>query len=164
MKDSEYFMGVAEKVALKSKDPSTKVGAIIIDQQKRVISTGFNGMVAGCDEASMWEPRSMKYLTVIHAELNAILYAHRNLHGHVMYCTHAPCVNCLKHSLQAGIRTIYYGNSDIMKRTEFEANVAVQRLIKGTDALIISTTTRMTLDEEISLYHSTKAPMSDGEF
>jgi dCMP deaminase len=164
MNDVAYFMNMARSASMKSKDESTKVGAVIVDKQKRIISTGFNGMVAGCKESALWEPREMKLSVVIHAEINAILYSHRNLKDHVMYCTHAPCINCLKHSLQAGIQHIYYEDSSIMKRTKFEDNVAVMRLIEATGASIRSTTTLLPYEMEIANFHATKTSVDDISF
>jgi dCMP deaminase len=157
----EYFMKMARTASLKSKDASTKVGCVIVDPQKRIISTGFNGMVAGCNEDDLWEPRSMKLSVVIHAEINAILYSHRNLKNHTLYCTNSPCINCLKHSLQSGISHIFYEDSSIMQRTPFEDNVAVMRLIKATGARVISTTTHLPYEEEIANYHATKKELED---
>lgn len=148
--DNEYFMGIAAAISLKSKDTSTKVGCLIIDENKRIISAGYNGMVAGCEEAELWEPRDVKLATVIHAELNAIIYANRSLKKHVLYCTHSPCVNCLKHVLQSGIRTVYYSDSSIMRRTPINDNEAILKLIRATKADLISTTNGMKYEEEIN--------------
>jgi deoxycytidylate deaminase len=127
-------MNIAYAVALASKDPSSKVGCVIVGPKNMITSTGYNGMVSGCEEAELWEPREMKLEAVIHAELNALLFARRDVTGHTMYTTHAPCVNCLKHTLQAGIRDIVYHDHSIMKRTSFASNSAVMKLIEATKA------------------------------
>ena len=49
----EYFLGIAEAVSQKSKDPSSKMGCVIVDENKRVISLGYNGLVQGADESRM---------------------------------------------------------------------------------------------------------------
>lgn len=105
----EYFLKIAETVALKSKDPSSKMGCVIVDPNKRVVSVGYNGMIQGADESKMTlSERPMKYYFVIHAEMNALLYAHRDLTGCTVYNLTATCENCLKHCLQAGIKRFVY--------------------------------------------------------
>lgn len=105
----EYFLKIAETVALKSKDPSSKMGCVIVDPNKRVVSVGYNGMIQGSDESKMTlSERPMKYYFVIHAEMNALLYAHRDLTGCTVYNLTATCENCLKHCLQAGIKRFVY--------------------------------------------------------
>ena len=75
----EYFMGMAVLSALRSKDPNTKVGAVIVNDEKKVVSIGYNGMPRNiADEDLTWnkgEGLDSKYLYVCHAELNAILNA-----------------------------------------------------------------------------------------
>lgn len=110
MRWDEYFINIAKVVALKSKDPSTKVGAVIADSDNKPVSFGFNGFLAGANESFMTHDRPMKYHLVCHAEMNALIFARRNLNGCKVYCTHDPCVNCLKHLLQAGIREFVYLN------------------------------------------------------
>ena len=105
----EYFMKIAETVALKSKDPSTKVGCAIVDKNKRVISLGYNGLIQGADESKMTlSERPMKYLLAIHAEMNAVIFAHQDLSGCTIYSPIATCENCLKYCLQAGIKRFVY--------------------------------------------------------
>ena len=105
----EYFLKIAETVALKSKDPSSQMGCVIVDNHKRVVSVGYNGMVQGADESKMTlKDRPMKYHFVIHSEMNALLYAHKDLTGCTIYNMIATCDNCLKHCLQAGIKRFVY--------------------------------------------------------
>lgn len=105
----EYFMKIAETVALKSKDPSSQMGCVIVDPSKRVVSLGYNGMVQGSDESKMTlSERPMKYYFVIHSEMNALLFARQDLKGCTVYNRVATCENCLKHCLQAGIKRLVY--------------------------------------------------------
>ncbi|MFA6189993.1 MAG: deaminase [Candidatus Staskawiczbacteria bacterium] len=104
----EYFLDIAEQVAKRSKDPSTKTGCVIVDKKKRPISFGYNGFIGGCDESKMTQERPMKYLLVIHSEMNAILFANADLESCVLYNLYAPCEYCLKYIIQAGIRKIIY--------------------------------------------------------
>lgn len=134
----EYFLGIAEAVALKSKDPSSKMGCVIVDQNKRVVSLGYNGMVQGSDESKMTlEERPMKYHFAIHSEMNAIIFAHQDLTGCTLYNRVATCDNCLKYCLQAGIKRFVYRelrvhshSTDPKKSmTNYETDEAVVRLL-----------------------------------
>lgn len=101
----EYYLGLAKQASMKSKDPSTKVGAIVVDNNNRIVSTGYNGFPVGVLEPKeRWE-RPLKYEFVCHAELNALIYSGFTLDG-TLYCTHYPCSNCGKYIIQAGIKRI----------------------------------------------------------
>ncbi|MBQ3293427.1 hypothetical protein IJG93_04000 [Candidatus Saccharibacteria bacterium] len=105
----EYFMKIAETVALKSKDPSSQMGCVIVDQKKRVVSVGYNGMVQGSDESKMTlSERPMKYYFAIHSEMNALIFARHDLTDCTIYNRVATCENCLKYCLQAGIKRFVY--------------------------------------------------------
>ena len=134
----EYFMNIAEAVAAKSKDPSSKMGCVIVDKNKRVVSLGYNGMVQGSDESKMTlSERPMKYYFAIHSEMNAILFAHQDLTGCTIYNRVATCENCLKYCLQAGIKRFVYRelrvhsySADPKKSmTNIETDEAVVRLL-----------------------------------
>jgi len=152
VKDSwkKYFLDIAKTVSTKSKDPSSKVGSVIVDQDNRQVSQGYNGFPAGCDETKLTFDRPMKYLTIIHSEMNSLIYARRDLKGCIMICTDAPCENCLKHTLQAGIREIYYGKANIMRdRSSAEQKEALKRLIEATGAIVQNIETGRNILEEI---------------
>lgn len=108
----EYFMGVALLAARRSKDPNTQVGACIVDKQKRILSTGYNGFPYGCsDDSFPWEREGeeTKYPFVVHAELNAILNARgKNLENSRIYVDLFPCNECAKAIIQAGISEVVY--------------------------------------------------------
>ena len=134
----EYFLKIAETVALKSKDPSSKMGCVIVDKNKRVVSLGYNGMVQGADEAKMTlSERPMKYYFAIHSEMNAVIFAHQDLSGCTVYNRVATCENCLKYCLQAGITRFVYeelrvhSHSTDPKRsmTNVETDEAIIRLL-----------------------------------
>lgn len=136
----EYFIKIAETVALKSKDPSSKMGCVIVDPKKRVVSLGYNGMLQGADESKMTlSERPMKYYFAIHSEMNAILFAHQDLAGCTLYNRVATCENCLKYCLQAGIKRFVYKelrvhshSSDPKKSmTNIETDEAVVRLLSS---------------------------------
>ena len=105
----EYFMNIADEVAKKSKDPSSKNGCVIVDQKKRPVSFGYNGTIQGADEDKLTlTERPMKYYFAIHSEMNAVLFAQRDLTGCTLYNRMATCENCLKYCLQAGIKRFVY--------------------------------------------------------
>ena len=110
----EYFMGIALLSSMRSKDPSTQVGACIVSQQKRIVSMGYNGMPHRCsDDEYPWdragEGLDAKYLYVCHAELNAILNcAGSDVRGCTVYTTLFPCNECAKAIIQSGISEIVY--------------------------------------------------------
>ena len=136
----DYFLKIAETVALKSKDPSSQMGCVIVDQNKRVVSVGFNGLIRGADESKMTlSERPMKYRFVIHSEMNALIYARQDLEGCTIYNRVATCDNCLKHCLQAGIKRFVYRelrvhshSTDPSKSmTNVETDEAVIRLLSS---------------------------------
>ena len=110
----EYFMGVAQLAAERSKDPSTQVGACIVDGEKRILSTGYNGFPHGCsDDEFPWNrdesKGDTKYQYVVHAELNAILNASgKSLAGSTLYVGLFPCNECAKAIIQAGVKEVLY--------------------------------------------------------
>jgi len=108
----DYFMSVAYISSLRSKDPRTQVGACIVDKNHRIISTGYNGMPNNCNDSEMpWEPKEgleSKYLYVVHAEQNAILYGKNDLQGCTFYATLFPCNECSKSIIQSGISEVVY--------------------------------------------------------
>jgi dCMP deaminase len=114
LKWDEYFMGIAMLSSKRSKDPSTGVGACIVDANNRILSLGYNGMPFGCsDDEYPWdregEPLETKYIYVCHAELNAILnYNGGPLKGARIYTTLFPCNECTKSIIQKGISEVIY--------------------------------------------------------
>ena len=111
----EYFMFQAILAAYRSKDPSTKVGAVFVDQNHHQISMGYNGFVAGIDESKLpWGKEGgvglehQKYGYVVHAEANAILHTNANLVGSKLYVTHFPCNECAKLVASKKISEVIY--------------------------------------------------------
>lgn len=109
----EYFMGLAHLSALRSKDPSTQVGACIVSADKKVVGIGYNGLPRGCDDDDFPWVRDgafleTKYPFVVHAELNAILNSNQDLRGCSLYVSLFPCNECAKAIIQAGIKRIVY--------------------------------------------------------
>ena len=94
-----------------SKDPRTKVGAVIVTADTRQVSIGYNGFPRKLEEhPERWE-KPLKYEYVIHAELNAIMNCPFDTQGCTLYCTHQPCHRCLKHLVNAGIKRVVYNQT-----------------------------------------------------
>lgn len=136
----EYFMGLAILSSLRSKDPSRKVGACIVDPKTNtVLSLGYNYNVfprACLDSDFPWEKdallmRDTKYPYVMHAELNAILNAHKDLQGSHLYTTLEPCKESVKAIIQAGIVKIIYLNhyfNDIEVRDKMLSHANIESI------------------------------------
>ena len=127
----EYFMGVAMLTGLRSKDPSTQVGACIVSEDNKILSMGYNGLPTGCsDEEFPWErehenPLMTKYPYVVHSELNAILNyrgGHMGLDGAKIYVSLFPCNECAKAIIQAGIRTVIYDSDKYHDTPQMQAS------------------------------------------
>lgn len=99
------FMEMARLVASWSKDPSTKVGAVIADQHNRVVSQGYNGPPRGVEDDPGVD-RDTKLRRTIHAEKNAILFARGDVSDCTLYVTHHPCGPCAAFIVQAGISRV----------------------------------------------------------
>lgn len=101
------FLELAAHIAGWSKDPSTKVGAVIVRPNKTIASVGFNGFPRGIEDTpSRLENREEKYPRIVHAELNAILNCPERPEGYTLYATLAPCAQCTAAIIQSGIRRI----------------------------------------------------------
>lgn len=107
MKWETRFADLAAHVAQWSKDPSSKVGCVLVNDRRQVISLGFNGFPRGVeDSAERLFDRPTKYRFVQHAEINALLTATEPTQGATAYVTHHPCANCAGALIQGGISRI----------------------------------------------------------
>jgi len=110
----DYFMAVALLSAHRSKDPSTQVGACIVNRQNKIVGIGYNGFPIGCsDDELPWERDGeylgTKYPYVCHAEMNAILNSTMaDLSGGRLYVSLFPCNECAKLIIQVGLRKVIY--------------------------------------------------------
>lgn len=113
----EAFMLHAVVTSGRSKDPSSQVGAVIVDNNHRILSLGYNGAPNKWDDRNFpWGRKAdsnlhTKYPYVIHAEMNAILNYkgdNKDLEGATIYTTLYPCQNCAKFLAQAGIKRVVY--------------------------------------------------------
>ena len=118
----EDFLAIAEQVSLRSPDPNTRHGCVIVDQGKRVLSTGYNGPVSGLPNDMVPLVRPDKYDWFIHAEDNAVAFARCDLRGATAYVTGTPCAPCFRRLLQVGIRRIVQGTRESACLNEREIN------------------------------------------
>lgn len=147
----EYFMGLAHLSALRSKDPSTQVGAAIIDENHRVVSVGYNGFPKGCSDDEFPWSRSggvlnSKYAFVVHAELNAILNSPRSVSGCTIYVSLFPCNECAKAIIQSGIKRIVY-ESD--KYADTETTIASKKMLQaaGIELVQLENTIKLSVEK-----------------
>ena len=128
-----YFMSIAKLSALRSKDPSTQVGACIVSNDNRILSVGYNGAPNGFDDdlfpwGRIGDSLDTKYMYVCHAELNAILNFRgnkRDLEGSKLYASLFPCNECAKSIIQSGIKEIIYLDN---KYKDTDSCIASRRL------------------------------------
>ena len=127
----EYFMGIAILSSMRSKDPNTQVGACIVNEEKRIIGVGYNGLPKGCSDTDFpWEREGefleTKYPYVCHAELNAILNSTKSPKDCTIYVALFPCNECSKAIIQSGIKEIVYLSD---KYTNTDANKASKKML-----------------------------------
>lgn len=118
----EYFIGLTQYIATRSKDPKTQVGACIVNSDHRILSVGYNGMPIGIfDDEKHW---NNKHLYVSHAEDNAISFCKSNLEDSTLYVTFFPCNVCAKKIIQSKIKRVVYLN--LKNSKHIPANVAME--------------------------------------
>jgi dCMP deaminase len=116
------FLDLAEFVSSWSKDPSTKVGAVITDEKNRIVSIGYNGFPTNIGDDDRLNDRETKYKIIVHGEMNAILFANRSLEFCTLYTyPFMPCSRCASMIVQAGIqRVVSYNNMPDRWKQEFD--------------------------------------------
>ncbi len=124
------FLELASHISTWSKDPSTKVGCVVVGEDREIRSTGFNGFPRGIeDDAERLEDRAQKYPLICHAEENAIMHAARigiSLKGNTAYVTWPPCTRCTRSLIQAGISEVVYPTGiEIPERWEDDLSIAM---------------------------------------
>lgn len=140
----QRLIELAAHVATWSKDPSSKIGAVVVGPDHEIRSSGFNGLARGiADTEERLNNRELKYKLIVHAELNALLNAALigvSTKGCDLYCSGLPpCLNCAKAIIQAGIVVVWIRDTppvperwaDECKEAEallIEAGVQVRRV------------------------------------
>lgn len=148
----EYFMGVSLLSSMRSKDPSTQVGACIVSDDNKIMAVGYNGFPRGCsDDDFPWErsaesTNETKYPFVCHAELNAILNAGgQSLKGARIFVALFPCNECAKAIIQSGISEVIYISD---KYANTEGTLASKKMLNaaGVKLTHFSSKKRLSID------------------
>ena len=124
------FLELAKHISEWSKDPSTKVGCVVVGADREVLSTGFNGFPRGIeDDLDRLEDRDRKYPLICHAEENAIMHAARigvSLKGNTAYVTWPPCSRCTRSLIQAGLNEVVFpADVDIPERWQADFDISM---------------------------------------
>lgn len=123
-----YFIGMAESAASRSVDEKKKVGCLIVDPDRRIVSTGYNGTPAGFDDSAIDWFTDEKHPFIIHAEQNALVRADgAKLKGSTLYCTHSPCSECAKNIAAAGIRRVVFRHVYNDKKQPLQGREVLER-------------------------------------
>ena len=118
LKWHKRFIELAEFISTWSKDPSTKVGSVIVDKYKRIVSTGYNGLPKDIEDTKeRYENRDIKYKIILHAEENALAYAKRDSVDCTLYVSGLPpCAHCASLIISAGIKQVVFKKQEIPER------------------------------------------------
>lgn len=124
------FLNLAKHISEWSKDPSTKVGCVVVGIDREIRSTGFNGFPRGIEDSmDRLEDREQKYPLICHAEENAIMHAARigiSLKDCSAYVTWPPCSRCARSLIQAGVNEVVYpSDSEIPGRWKDDFEIAI---------------------------------------
>jgi len=127
------FIELAKHISLWSKDPSTKVGCVVVGEDREIRSTGFNGFPRGIDDdEDRLTNREKKYPLICHAEENAIMHAARigvSLKNSTAYVTWPPCSRCARSLIQAGIKEVVYPDAgEIPERWQEDFTISNEML------------------------------------
>ena len=117
------FLDLAKLCGSWSKDPSTQVGAVIVDGNNRIVSIGFNGFPQGVEDSEeRLIDRETKYDIIVHAEANALMFANKSVEGCTLYTwPFQPCSRCAGLIIQSGInRVVSVIHSDKRWKKNFE--------------------------------------------
>ena len=128
------FIELAHHISSWSKDPSTKVGCVVVGADREIRSTGFNGFPRGIDDSlERLQNREEKYPLICHAEENAIMHAARvgvSLKGCVAYVTWPPCTRCARSLIQAGVvEVVFPEDIDVPERwvADFDMSMSMMK-------------------------------------
>jgi dCMP deaminase len=126
----QYFLNIAEVIATRSYDAETQVGSVIVDENNRIISSGYNSFPPNSSDADLPNLRPDKYPFFIHAEISSIASCKHDLRGATLYVTHSPCRECIKAIITAGIKRVVcrhkYDNDDFEFIIQFLTQCGVE--------------------------------------
>lgn len=136
----DYFMATAVLSSQRSKDPVTQVGAVIVNEDNRIVAIGYNGFPSKCEDdefpwykmsevedlvtgSDVLDPINDKKMFVVHAEANAILNKNcANLKNTRLYTTLFPCNECAKLIVQSGISQVFYMSDKYAEKPIYRAS------------------------------------------
>ena len=123
------FLSLAREVAGWSKFPD-KTGAVIVDHNNRVVSTGYCGFPRGMGDAPhLLGDRDARKRLGVHAEVNAILWAKKDIAGLSLYSTRAPCISCAVVIMNSGLLAVHSPQPD-QQSSYYQGQVEAMRLMK----------------------------------
>lgn len=129
------FLSISEEISKSSKDPSTKVGSIIVDKDNRIVSTGFNGFPQYIEDTEeRLNDRVLKNKYTLHAEANALLFAKKDLNNCTIYgFPFMPCSECAKMIIQSGIDRVVSFNTpeDKIERWKDSFDLSVNLFVEA---------------------------------
>jgi len=129
---NKRFLDLAQLISNWSRDPSTKVGAVLVNDFKQIVGTGFNGFCRGVpDSEEDYANRELKYKKVVHAEVNAVLNAGLAVRGATLYCTFFPCPQCAACLINAGVKKIVARENPSDERWAEEQKIAETMLVQA---------------------------------
>lgn len=125
------FLRLAREISSWSKDPSTKVGAVLVAPDREIISVGYNGFARGVhDSPERYADRDNKIASIIHGEENALAFAERwQLSGSTCYTyPWQPCARCASKLIQSGVKRVVSLVADdaVVRRWGPSLEIAVQ--------------------------------------
>lgn len=125
----ERFLKLTYEIAQFSKDPSTKCGAVIVDDSHNIVSCGYNGFPPGVEDSDeRLNNREIKLKIVLHSEENALIRSNVSTKGCTMYVTDNPCVHCASHIIANGIKKVIFPSreTDYKIRWKADSDLALQ--------------------------------------
>lgn len=125
---TNYFLAMAYIVSTRSPDARTKHGIVLVNKNKSIIGTGYNGIIRGVDDRVLPNYTTAKYPFFIHSEINCLINCARHgikVDNSIAYITGPPCFHCTQSMYQAGISMVYYGNrgSAMLENEEYKENM-----------------------------------------
>jgi len=129
---AQRFLDLAKHLSRWSKDPSTKVGCVVVGPDREIRAIGFNGFPRGISDDGRLAVREQKIAIICHAEENAIMNAARvgvPLKGCSAFVTWPPCTRCARSLIQAGVTCVVFPETDVPERwrEDFEISTALMR-------------------------------------
>jgi dCMP deaminase len=128
----DYFLTICYLVVMRSIDPSTKCGAVLVSKEYKILSTGYNGPIKGSIDGMIPLVRPAKYSHILHAEENCLLAyngSNQDLEGATMYVTGRPCHKCLRMILQKGIKNIVYCDANLAVMQDSDEKAIVDLML-----------------------------------